>query len=135
MANQLSSITAREYRDLDLNFNIHPIRKDINRHVGDMAVIYAVKNLIMLNHYESPFQPDKGSNVRRLLFEPLDNITATALEREIRQTITNYEPRVSVKNITVNADPDNNAFQVTLEFFILNRSDPVIVNVTLSRIR
>lgn len=135
MAEILASIIAREYSDLDLNFNIHPIRKDINKHTGDMAVIHAVKNLLMLNHYESPFQPDKGSNIRKLLFEQLDNITAIALEREIRQTISNYEPRVNIKNITVNPDLDNNAFQVTLEFYILNRTDPIKVNITLSRIR
>ena len=135
MAEILASIISREYSDLDLNLNIHPIRKDVNKHTGDMAVIHAVKNLLMLNHYEAPFQPDKGSNIRKLLFEQLDNITAIALEREIRQTISNYEPRVNIKNITVNPDLDNNAFQVKLEFYILNTTDPIKVNITLSRIR
>jgi phage baseplate assembly protein W len=66
----------RQYSDLDLNFTIHPVKKDINRNIGEMAVINSVKNLILTNHYERPFQPDICSNVRRLLCENLDNITA-----------------------------------------------------------
>ena len=79
--------TTREFSDLDLNFTIHPVRKDINRTTGDMAVINSVKNLVLTNHYERPFQPEVGSNVRRLLFENLDNITASSIEKEIEQVI------------------------------------------------
>jgi phage baseplate assembly protein W len=60
---------ARSFSDLDLNFNIHPIKKDINLHKGEMAIINSIKNLVLTNHYERPFRPEIGSNVRRLLFE------------------------------------------------------------------
>lgn len=135
MSELLGSLIAREYSDLDLNFAIHPIRKDINHHFGDQAVIHAVKNLIMMNHYDKLFQPDIGCNIRKLLFENMDNITASALDREIRQTITNYEPRVNLKNLSVNPDFDNNAFSITMEFFILNRTDPVTIKFLLHRTR
>jgi phage baseplate assembly protein W len=69
----------REFKDLDLNFNIHPVKKDINRNIGPMAVINSVKNLVLTNHYEKPFRPEIGSNVRRLLFENLDVVTATTI--------------------------------------------------------
>ena len=72
--------TARQFRDLDLNFKIHPIRKDINKHSGEIAVINSVKNLVQTKHYEIPFQPDVGSNLQRLLFEPLDSVTAALVE-------------------------------------------------------
>ena len=62
----------RQYSDLDLNFTIHPVKKDINRNLGERAVINSVKNLILTNHYERPFQPNIGSNIRRLLFENLE---------------------------------------------------------------
>jgi phage baseplate assembly protein W len=125
----------RDFKDLDLNFNIHPIRKDISKSIGPMAVVNSIKNLILTNHYERPFQPDIGSNVRRLLFENLDNITATTIKDEIERTIVNYEPRATVKTINVTADYDNNGFKVYLEFFIVNQTTPIIINFLLERIR
>lgn len=126
---------AREYSDLDLNFTIHPVKKDINRHTGDMAVINSIKNLVLTNHYERPFQPDIGSNVRRLLFENMDNITASSIEREIQQTISNYEPRARVSRINAVADFDRNGFKVEMEFFVINRTSPITINFFLERIR
>ena len=125
----------RDFKDLDLNFNIHPIRKDISKSIGPMAVVNSIKNLILTNHYERPFQPDIGSNVRRLLFENLDNITATTIKDEIERTIVNYEPRAVVKAINVTADYDKNGFKVYLEFFIVNQTTPIIINFLLERIR
>jgi phage baseplate assembly protein W len=125
----------RDFKDLDLNFNIHPIRKDISKSIGPMAVVNSIKNLILTNHYERPFQPDIGSNVRRLLFENLDNITATTIKDEIERTIVNYEPRATVKTINVTADYDKNGFKVYLEFFIVNQTAPIVINFLLERIR
>ena len=125
----------RDFKDLDLNFNIHPVRKDISKSIGPMAVVNSIKNLILTNHYERPFQPDIGSNVRRLLLENLDNITATTIKDEIERTIVNYEPRATVKTINVTADYDNNGFKVYLEFFIVNQTAPIIINFLLERIR
>ena len=126
---------AREYSDLDLNFTIHPVKKDINRHVGDMAVINSIKNLVLTNHYERPFQPDIGSNIRRLLFENMDTITASSIEREIEQTISNYEPRARVSRINAIADFDKNGFKVEMEFFVINKTDPITIKFFLERIR
>ena len=125
----------REFSDLDLNFTIHPVRKDINRTTGDMAVINSVKNLVLTNHYERPFQPEVGSNVRRLLFENLDNITASSIEKEIEQVIKNFEPRARVTKINAVADFDKNGFKVFMEFYIVNRTTPITINFFLERIR
>ena len=134
MATVISS-SSRQYKDLDLNFLIHPVRKDINKHKDEMAVINSIKNLMMTNHYERPFQPDLGSNVRRLLFENLDKITAISMEREIRQVVENYEPRAQIKTLDILPDVDNNGFSVRMEFYIMNMTDPVTINFFLERIR
>jgi phage baseplate assembly protein W len=125
----------RDFKDLDLNFTIHPIRKDINKTIGPMAVVNSIKNLILTNFYEKPFQPDVGSNVRRLLFENLDIITASAIRDEIERTILNYEPRVNVIDINVTANFDDNGFKVYLEFSIVNQTSPITINFFLERIR
>ena len=123
------------YSDLDLNFTIHPVKKDINRYTNESAVVNSIKNLILTNHYERPFQPDIGSNVRRLLFENMDSITATTLEKEIEQTIRNYEPRANISKIAVSPDYDNNGFNVYMEFYVINRTTPITINFFLERIR
>jgi phage baseplate assembly protein W len=127
--------TTRAFKDLDLSFNIHPIKKDVNKHTGEIAVINSVKNLVLTNHYERPFQPDLGSNVRRLLFENVDPIVAAQLEREISETITNFEPRVQVSRVVAIPSPDENSYKVELEFFVINLPNPVTISFFLERIR
>jgi hypothetical protein len=126
---------ARQFKDLDLNFTIHPLKKDINKNLDQVAVINAIKNLILTNHYEKPFNPDYGSNVRKLLFETVDIVTASAIEREIQQTIQNYEPRVNLISVSVIPDVDNNAFSVQMYFYIVNQTNPVTVSFLLERTR
>ena len=126
---------SRTFSDLDLNFTKHPVRDDVNILTAERAVINSVKNLILTNHYERPFQPDLGSNIRRLLFENADSITASLLEREIQQTIENFEPRARVKDIKVIAKFDENGFQVELTFYIVNVTAPITINFFLERIR
>ena len=127
--------TPRSFKDLDLNFTAHPIRKDVTKHVNEYAIINSVKNLILTNHYERPFQPELGSNIRRLLFENVDVIIAARIEREIVETIENFEPRVQVSKVTAIPAPDENSYQVVLEFFIVYRPDPVTISFFLERIR
>jgi phage baseplate assembly protein W len=125
----------RTFRDLDLNFQIHPIRKDINIHKNEFAIINSIKNLVLTNHYEKPFQPEIGSNIRRLLFENIDSLIASQLEKEISEVIGNFEPRAQVSNITALPSPDDNAYKIELEFFIINNSNPITINFFLERIR
>lgn len=134
MATVITNI-ARDYKDLDLNFNVHPVKKDITKHTGEMAVINSVKNLVLTNHYERPFQPDLGSNIRRMLFENLDTVTAANIEREITQTILNFEPRVRIEQIIVTPKYDDNAYSVQMTFSIVNRTEPISINFLLERIR
>ena len=126
---------ARTFKDLDLNFNIHPVKKDINTHSNEYAVINSIKNLVLTNHYERPFQPEVGSNIRRLLFENLDAVTAAQIQREIEETINNFEPRAGISRVTVVSAPDENGYKVELEFFVLNNTAPITINFFLERIR
>jgi len=125
----------RSFTDLDLNFNLHPTQKDINKFKNEMAVINSVKNLVMTNHYERPFQPELGSNLKRLLFEQVDNTTAALLEREITETIQNFERRVDVRDVTATGFPDENGYKVEITFFLVNNPDPISVDFFLERVR
>lgn len=132
---QLASNVLREYSDLDMTFAIHPIKKDVNKLYGERAIINSMKNLLLTNHYERPFQPYLGSNVKKLLFEPLDDITARTLETEIRNVLKNFEPRVDVIQVFVKADYEKNGFVVKLVFRPISLVTPVEITFFLERVR
>lgn len=129
------SVKKRQYTDLDLNFSAHPITKDIVKTKDIGAIIASVKNLIYTNFYERPFQPQIGSNLRRLLFEPIDIFTTNAISDDIRKVILNYEPRVMVDSMDVEPDYDRNGYNVSIVFFIQNDPEPIEVNFYLERVR
>jgi phage baseplate assembly protein W len=125
----------RNFKDLDLNFMSHPVRKDVTKHTGDLAVINSIKNLILTNHYERLFQPYLGSNIKKLLFENMDTITSVSLEREIQQVIENFESRAKISRISVLPDYDNNGYTVDMEFSIINQTEPTQITFFLERVR
>lgn len=128
-------ITERSFKDLDLNFTSHPIKKDVNRHYNEKAVINAVKNLVSTNFYEKPFQPDYGAGIRGLLFEPVDSVFGASIERKLTEAISNYEPRVAIESMTAIPAPDENGYKVIMVFYIINSPNPVTINFFLERIR
>jgi len=127
--------TLRSFRDLDLNFTNHPIRKDVTTFSNEYAIINSVKNLIFTQHFERPFQPELGSNLRRMLFEPVDSITAAQIEREITEVVSNFEPRANISKVVAKPSPDQNRYDVEVEFFLVNNPNPVSINFFLERIR
>lgn len=129
------TVEERTFSDLDLNFTKHPITKDVARKTGNNAIIGALRNLVFTNFYERPFNPKFGSNIRAMLFEPLDPLTGTILQKEIKILIENYEPRVSLRDIQVVADFDRNSYQVTITFFTVNSTQPLRTVLFLNRLR
>jgi phage baseplate assembly protein W len=129
------ALTTREYKDLDLNFRAHPVTKDVVKRTGNAAIIGALRNLILTNLYEKPFQPNFGSRVRGLLFEDVSFITANILQTEISNVIANFEPRVGVDAIRVQANPEQNRYDIAIRFFINNLEAPVTINFFLEKVR
>jgi len=123
------------YADLDLTFKRVPGTNDVALRYDENAVISSVRSLLLTNFYERPFQPDVGSNLNKLLFEPATELTATILDMEIRNTIKNYEPRVDIDELNVTLNADGNAFSVYLSFYVGNNSTPTAVNLILQRSR
>jgi phage baseplate assembly protein W len=129
------ALEVRTYKDIDLNFTAHPVTKDVVKRTGNAAIIGALRNLILTNRYEKPFQPEFGSRVRSLLFEDVSFITANVLRTEISKAIENYEPRVGIDAIRVEAQPDENRYAITIRFYINNLEAPVTINMFLEKVR
>ena len=134
---QKASIEARKFvhSDLDLAFMPNPITGDINPIKDLEAIKGAVKNLIMTNFQERPFQPEIGSGVRGLLFELADPITMHDIEMAITRTIENFEPRVIVQGIEITDDVDNNAYEVSITFQIIATEQVGTATIILERLR
>ena len=55
--------------------------------------------------------------------------------REIEETIENFEPRAQISNVTAIAAPDENKYNIVMEFFVINNPNPITINFFLERIR
>ena len=110
---------SRSFKDFSVNFAKNPFTDDLSVVNNDNSIKQAVKNLILTSPGEKPFQPLVGSSVKRLLFEPLDAFTADAVSEEIRTTINQYEPRVSLTNVDVTPIFEGNKLNVSIEYRIV----------------
>jgi phage baseplate assembly protein W len=123
------------YADLDLTFKRTPGTRDVAMRYDDQAVIASIRNLLLTNFYERPFQPDLGANIDALLFEMATDLTANILEGEIRNVISNFEPRAAIDVLQVKLNPDMNSFTVYIQFYVGNNTTPSAVNLILQRSR
>jgi phage baseplate assembly protein W len=128
-------LQTRTYSDFSVSFTPNPITGDLNMVTGFNSVVQAVTNLVQLNHYEKPFHPEIGGNVRKLLFEPADNITAGLLANEIKIVIGNFEPRATVLGVYAQTTADGNGYDITVEFSVITVSDPITITFFLERLR
>jgi phage baseplate assembly protein W len=113
----------------------HPISKDLVRLKNDQSIKQSIKNLVLTNYGERPFQPNIGSSLNRSLFEPNDGFLTDDIETSIRTTIQSNEPRVYLINVTVIPTSDTNTISVNIVFSIINNMQPQSLDVILRRVR
>lgn len=130
----LISSRAVDYLDIDLTFSKRP-SGDIYKKRDAAAVKQSIKNLLLTDYYEKPFQPFFGGNLRAMLFELADDETEDEIRSNIITAINNYEPRVEIQNIDVNVLPDQNDMRVSIVFKIISTEELVTFTTNLSRLR
>ena len=113
---------SRAFKDISLSFSPHPVTKDLPVLVNERAIIRSVRNLVETMPTERFFNPILGTDIRDTLFGNFDRAEVMMIEDQIRETLGNFEPRVSNVGATVRAVPDNNTFNVTV-FFDINGLD------------
>ena len=130
-----SNRTSRTFKDLDLDFGLNSVTKDVNKLTDAEAIKRSVRNLINLNNYEKPFRPEIGSGIRGLLFEPMTELTSHFMRQKIAQMLQEFEPRVIVKNVLVRPDESRNSYTCKITFTIIGTLEPVVVETFLERLR
>ena len=131
-----SSNVARQhvYADLDNSFSVHPIYNDVLPLIDLDAVKQSLKNLLLTNTYDRPFQPNIGSNIRELLFENASVLVELELEDKIQRTIALYEPRIRNPIVNVTDESDKNAYRVSIGFEVsYDTNTEIIIYLTRTR--
>jgi phage baseplate assembly protein W len=124
---------APKYIDLDLNFNLHPVTKDVSRRTDRNAIVTAVINLCKTRNGERPFHPEIGCQANYLLFEQFTSDVKAAMERSIKYCIDNFEPRVEVTSVLCREDRQRKAISVTVIFEIIATGDTATAAFFLER--
>ena len=131
-----SDRNARKNRDLDLFFGKKSSDSDINVIEDIQAVKRSVRNLVLLDPYEKPFHPEIAGGIRGLLFELMSPFTAQQIAKKIEDVINNFEPRARLVTVRANPDLDRNAYDVTVEFYVVNAPTELVdLTVMLERLR
>tara|TARA_B100001250_G_scaffold362890_1_gene341891 strand:+ start:270 stop:662 length:393 start_codon:yes stop_codon:yes gene_type:complete len=124
------------FKDVSVTFKKHPVTDDLIVVKNKSAIQQSIRSLLLTQKGERPFQPELGSDIYRLLFEPMDYGTAALIQKAIFEVIGNYEPRISVDTVMVSPSRDDNGFNVELSYAVIGRDDtPVNVEFFLESSR
>ena len=108
----------RKFKDLSMSFKTNPLNDDLIGLKNTNAIARSLKNIVFTQPGEKFFNPDFGSRISESLFENVDEVSALAIEDEIKSSIINFEPRVNLSFVNVNPNPDDNEMNVTIEYEI-----------------
>ena len=112
------------FKDISMSFQSNPLNNDLIAIKNVNAITRSIRNIVLTTPGEKFFDPDFGSNVSRLLFENVDDITASQIQEEIEFTISNYEPRVKLLDVQVIADNDNASFDTIITYEVIGADVP-----------
>ena len=124
-----------QFSDLSITMTAHPITGQVTVKKNAEAVIGALKNLILTNRFERPYDPLFGADIRSRLFENFDPIEQVNIEEDIKSAIKNFEPRVRINEVRVVASPNSNRVQIGISFYVSNEAQPITVGLEIERTR
>jgi phage baseplate assembly protein W len=123
------------YSDFLVDLNPHPVSKDIVKFINERAVARSIRNLLSTNRGERLYQPNIGADLASALFEPMSDGMSTTISKLIYGTLEQYEPRAKILKMTIIPNYDNNLYDVTISFMIINSREPFTLNIALDRVR
>tara|TARA_X000000368_G_scaffold335735_1_gene273257 strand:+ start:191 stop:592 length:402 start_codon:yes stop_codon:yes gene_type:complete len=112
------------FKDISMTFQSNPLNGDLIAIKNENAIARSIRNIVFTLPGEKFFSPNFGSRVSKILFENIDNITASAIVDEITQSINNYEQRVELIDVEADPDFDNNSYDVTIKYEIIGADVP-----------
>ena len=110
---------SKSFKDVSMSFKVSPLTYDLIANKNETAIARSIRNLILTTPGERPFNPELGSQVSRLLFEPIDDITTQALKEQIENTVNNFEPRVRLRQVVVKPNYDADEYDISIRYDIV----------------
>ena len=112
------------FKDISMTFQVNPLNSDLIAIKNETAIARSIRNIVFTLPGEKFFNENFGSNISRSLFENMDEISASIIVDEIRQSITNYESRVNLIDVQAYPDYDNNSFDVIIIYQVIGADVP-----------
>lgn len=133
------SVTPRQTRELFSDFfkdlTDNPVNNDLARKTNEEAVKESIKNLLLTDKGERPFQPELGSDIRKMLFENLNQVSIITSREAVKEVIQNFEPRANLIGVDLKSSVDSNAVQITVVFNVINSQEDITLTTTIQRVR
>ena len=129
------SIKKVVYSDFFTDFSRNSVTGQLNKKTNAEAVKQSIRNLLLTNRYERPFQPQIGSGLTGLLFENYSPGVELRAKKMIEEVFDNHEPRAELLKVSVRGRPDHNTLSFEIQFRIINTTDPETLEIILERTR
>jgi len=123
------------YSDFYSNLDLELVKKDLLSYKNEDSVKRSIRNILLTDKGERFFNPTFGSDIRKMLFENFSPATEQVIADLIKTAIGNHEPRANVINVNVSGDPDQNSMYINIVFSVINKAEPVTLELILNRIR
>ena len=125
------SLISKSFRDFSLTFEKNAVTNDILSLKNEAAIKESVKNIVLYNFYEKPFDPFFGGNIIGLLFENSTPTMVLEVKNRLEQSIEIHEPRVTAVSVTVQFEEDRNELNCKIQYLILGIS-PKFDDITIA---
>ena len=112
------------FKDISMTFQSNPLTNDLIALKNESAIARSIRNIVFTLPGEKFFNENFGSRVSRSLFENVDEISASIINDEIRNSIVNFEPRVSLSDVQTIPDYDNGGFNVIIVYRVVGADVP-----------
>ena len=115
---------SKSFKDVSASFKVNPLTNDLIAIKNETAIARSLRNLVLTTPGERFFNENLGSQVNNLLFENVDDVTAMSVRTEIINVIENYEPRVQLLKVSVNANIDSYNMDVRIVYQVIGIDIP-----------
>ena len=121
--------------DIDLSFDKHPGTNDIFKIKDEAAVRQSLRNILMSKTFDKPFDPAYGLNLNGVMFENMHPGFKVMLKKKVEEMVFRYEDRVSVDDVVIDVNEDQNEVVITLMYYVVGIPDVQTLNISVERTR